>query len=417
MVAADQRLVVVGASLAGLRAVEAARRGGYDGTITLIGEELDEPYDRPPLSKEYLTAEETPTATVLREETMLRDELGVELRLGSTATSLDVEGKAVITDRGPVPYDTAVLATGASPRTIPGTEGMAGVHVLRTIGDAQAIRAALDAGARTVVVGAGFIGSEIASSAKKRGSEVTVIEALPTPLARAVGEEMGLSLAALHERNGTSLRLGVGVDSLIGEGKVEAVQLADGSRIDADLVVVGIGVTPNVGWLEGSGITLGNGVECDEFLATSAPGVYAAGDIVSWPNPLFGTRMRLEHWTIAAEQGGQAGRNAADPANAEPFATVPYFWSDWYGKRIQFVGVAADHEETATVIGAPDSDSFLVLYRRGDRLAAALGLEQRANMMKFRNLLAHSASWDEALAFGAERAAVAAKKAAEHAAG
>jgi NADPH-dependent 2,4-dienoyl-CoA reductase/sulfur reductase-like enzyme len=411
-VGSEQRLVVVGASLAGLRAVEAARRSGYDGTITLIGDEVHEPYDRPPLSKDYLTSEQPPSATVLREEAMLRNDLGVDLRLGTTATGLDPTAKIVHTDQGEVGYDTAVLATGASPRTIPGAEGLTGVHTLRTIGDAEAIRAAIDRGARTVVVGAGFIGSEIAASARKRGREVTVVEALPTPLARAVGEQLGLALAGLHERNGSHLRLGVGVDGLEGDQAVQAVRLADGTRIEADLVVVGIGVTPNVGWLSESGLALGNGVECDEYLATSASGVYAAGDIANWVNPLFGTRMRLEHWTIAAEQGGHAGRNAADPATAEPFSTVPYFWSDWYDKRIQFVGVAADAEQTETVIGALDGDAFLTLYRRGDRLVAALGLEQRSNMMKFRNLLAKQASWDDALAFAAERAAVAAKKAA-----
>jgi NADPH-dependent 2,4-dienoyl-CoA reductase/sulfur reductase-like enzyme len=323
----------------------------------------------------------------------------------------------VLTDQGQVGYDAAVLATGASPRSLPGADGLAGVHVLRTVDDARAIREALDAGARTVVVGAGFIGSEIAASARKRGSDVTVVEALPTPLAKAVGEEMGRTLAALHERNGTDLRLGVGVDGFDGDGRVEAVRLADGSHIDADLVVVGIGVSPNIGWLTGSGIALGDGVECDATLATSAPGVYAAGDIASWPNPLFGTRMRLEHWTIAAEQGGHAGRNAANPDAAEPFSTVPYFWSDWYDKRIQFVGIAADVEETRVVAGDPASDAFLVLYRRGDRLVAALGLEQRAAMMKYRMLLAKSATWDEALEFAAERAAAAARKAAAAASG
>jgi NADPH-dependent 2,4-dienoyl-CoA reductase/sulfur reductase-like enzyme len=349
---------------------------------------------------------------VLREEAMLRNDLSVDLRLGTTATGLDPTAKIVHTDQGEFGYDTAVLATGASPRTIPGAKGLTGVHTLRTIDDAEAIRAAIDRGARTVVVGAGFIGSEIAASARKRGREVTVVEALPTPLARAVGEQLGLALAGLHERNGSHLRLGVGVDELEGDQAVQAVRLADGTRIEADLVVVGIGVTPNVGWLSESGLALGNGVECDEYLATSASGVYAAGDIANWVNPLFGTRMRLEHWTIAAEQGGHAGRNAADPATAEPFSTVPYFWSDWYDKRIQFVGVAADAEQTETVIGALDGDTFLTLYRRGDRLVAALGLEQRSNMMKFRNLLAKQASWNDALAFAAERAAVAAKKAA-----
>jgi NADPH-dependent 2,4-dienoyl-CoA reductase/sulfur reductase-like enzyme len=407
-------LVIVGASLAGLRAVEGARRAGYDGTITLIGAEPHLPYDRPPLSKEFLTSEEPPGPTLLREESVLRDDLGVTLRLGTRATALDLASKAVVTDDREVRYDRLVIATGAAPRLLPGTESLTGVHALRTLDDAHAIRAAIDSGARTVVVGAGFIGSEIAASANKRGSEVTVVEALPTPLARAVGEQLGLALAALHERHGTRLRVGVGVDALEhdGAGAVTGVRLADGSRIDAELVVVGIGVAPSTDWLADSGLELGNGVECDETLATSSPDVYAAGDLVSWPNPTTGSRMRLEHWTIAAEQGGAAGRNAADPAGATAFATVPYFWSDQYDKRIQFVGIAADADETRTVMGDLDSDSFLVLYRRGDRLLGVLGLEQRGNVMKFRNLLANQASWDEAVAFAAERAAAAAAKAA-----
>jgi NADPH-dependent 2,4-dienoyl-CoA reductase/sulfur reductase-like enzyme len=345
---------------------------------------------------------------------MLRDDLAVTLRLGTTATGLDTVAKVVATDAGEVPYRSLVIATGAAPRTLPGTGSLTGVHVLRTIDDARAIRAAVDAGARTVVVGAGFIGSEIAASANQRGSKVTVVEALPTPLARAVGEQMGLALAALHERHGTDLRVGVGVDGLEGNdaAAVTAVRLADGSRIEADLVVVGIGVTPTTAWLADSGLELGNGIECDETLATSAPGVYAAGDLVSWPNAATGTRMRLEHWTIAAEQGGTAGRNAADPDTALPFATVPYFWSDWYGKRIQFVGVATDADETRTVIGDLAGDSFLVLYRRGDALIGVLGLEQRGNVMKFRSLLGAAAGWDDAVAFGEERAKAAAAKAA-----
>ncbi|HVY08967.1 MAG TPA: FAD/NAD(P)-binding oxidoreductase [Mycobacteriales bacterium] len=404
----SEHLVVVGASLAGLRAVESARRGGFAGTITLIGAEEHVPYDRPPLSKDFLTAEDAPSATILREEAMLRDELGINLRLGTRATGLDTGGRTVLTEDGPVGYTSLVIATGASPRTLPGTEHLAGVHVLRTIDDARSIRAALDAGARTVVVGAGFIGSEIAASARARGLDVTVVEALPTPLARPVGEEMGRALAALHERHGTTLRVGVGVESLEGEDRVRGVRLADGTTLDADLVVVGIGVTPNVGWLADSGLTLADGVECDETLGTGVDGVYAAGDLANWINPTFGTRMRLEHWTIAAEQGGIAGRHAADPAAVTPYETVPYFWSDWYGKRIQFVGIAADADEIVTVAGDVDGDTFITLYRRGDRFMGALALEARSQIMKYRALLARRASWDEAMAFAKERAAKAA---------
>jgi NADPH-dependent 2,4-dienoyl-CoA reductase/sulfur reductase-like enzyme len=404
----SEHLVVVGASLAGLRAVESARRGGFAGTITLIGAEEHVPYDRPPLSKDFLTAEDAPSATILREEAMLRDELGINLRLGTRATGLDTGGRTVLTEDGPVGYTSLVIATGASPRTLPGTEHLAGVHVLRTIDDARSIRAALDAGARTVVVGAGFIGSEIAASARARGLDVTVVEALPTPLARPVGEEMGRALAALHERHGTTLRVGVGVESLDGEDRVRGVRLADGTTLDADLVVVGIGVTPNVGWLADSGLTLADGVECDETLGTGVDGVYAAGDLANWINPTFRTRMRLEHWTIAAEQGGIAGRHAADPAAVTPYETVPYFWSDWYGKRIQFVGIAADADEIVTVAGDVDGDTFITLYRRGDRFMGALALEARSQIMKYRALLARRASWDEAMAFAKERAAKAA---------
>jgi len=408
----EAHLVVVGASLAGLRAVEAARRAGFAGIITLVGSEEHLPYDRPPLSKDFLTDVESPPIPTLREEALLRDELGVHLRLGAPATGLNTTDRTLFVDNEPLHYTSLVIATGASPRTIPGTEGLAGVHVLRTIDDARAIRSALDAGARTVVVGAGFIGSEIASSARQRGSVVTVVEAMPTPLARPVGEQMGAVLGSLHERNGTTLRCGVGVDAIEGQDRVEAVRLADGSRIEADLVVVGVGVAPNIEWLTDSGIELGNGIECDKTLQTSAPGVYAAGDIASWPNPLFDTRMRLEHWTIAAEQGGAAGRNAIDPENAVAFETVPYFWSDWYGKRIQFVGVAAGFEEIDLVAGDLEGDTFVVLYRRGDRLAGALALEQRSQVMKYRMMIAKGASWDEAKEFATARAAAAAAKAA-----
>ncbi|HEX3825276.1 MAG TPA: FAD-dependent oxidoreductase [Mycobacteriales bacterium] len=408
MSAPQPHLVVVGASLAGLRAVEAARRAGFDGTITLVGAEEHLPYDRPPLSKDFLTAVETPAAPTLRDEATLRDELGVSLRLGTPATALDTDERTVWLGHDPLRYTALVIATGATPRTMPGAAKLTGVHTLRRLDDARQIRAALDTGARTVVVGAGFIGSEVASSARQRGSAVTVVEAMPTPLARPVGEEMGIVLANMHERHGTTLRCGVGVESLEGTDRVEAVRLADGTRIEADLVVVGIGVAPTIEWLADSGLELGNGIECDKTLQTSAPGVYAAGDLASWPNPLFDTRMRLEHWTIAAEQGGVAARHAIDPANATGYATVPYFWSDWYGRRIQFVGVAAGTDEVRVVSGDIDSGSFLALYRHGDRLIGALGLEQRSQIMKYRLMIARGGSWSEALEFAAARNAASA---------
>ncbi|MCE5287936.1 MAG: FAD-dependent oxidoreductase [Nocardiaceae bacterium] len=395
-----RRLVVVGASLAGLRAVEAARKSGFDGQITLIGSEPYLPYDRPPLSKAYLDDVELPPIE-FREEVTLRGDLAVDLELGVAATTLDTESRRIaLADGRELMYDALVIATGATARRLPGTDGLAGVHALRTVDDAAGIRAALDAGARTVVIGAGFIGSEIASAARKRGLPVTVIEALPTPLIRAVGAGMGSRLARLHLENGTELRCGVGVDRIEGIGRVEQVVLTDGSSMPADLVVVGIGASPATDWLHDSDLTLDNGIVCDETLWTGIPGVYAAGDVANWHNPLFGRHMRLEHWTSAAQQGASAARNALNPDAAKPYSTVPYFWSDWYGSRIQFVGSPAADE----IVTIEDSANRLTaLYRAGDRLSGALTLNGQADIMKFSGLITKSTEWGDAVRFAESR--------------
>ncbi|GAB3075090.1 NAD(P)/FAD-dependent oxidoreductase [Nocardioides zeae] len=397
------RLVVVGASLAGLRAVEAARKAGFDGSVTLIGAEPHLPYDRPPLSKAFLDAEGDGTAPTFRERAQL-EELGVELRLGAPATGLDTDGCVVTVDgTDEVPYDAVVIATGAHARTLPGAAALDGVHALRTVDDAREVRSALDAGARTVVIGAGFIGSEVASSAQKRGVDVTVLEALPTPLVRAAGPAMGAAIAALHERNGTTLRCGTGVRSLEGSGSVERVVLEDGSSIPADLVVVGIGVVPTVDWLQGSGLRLEDGIVCDERLWTGVPGVYAAGDVARWHNPTLQEVQRMENWTAAAEQGAAAARNAIAPAEARPYGTVPYFWSDWYDVRIQFVG-SPNADEVVVVDGDPGtSGRWIALYRRGDRLVGALTVNGQSDVMKYRVQIMRGGSWDEALDFAARR--------------
>jgi NADPH-dependent 2,4-dienoyl-CoA reductase/sulfur reductase-like enzyme len=403
-------LVVVGASLAGLRAAEAARKSGYTGAITLIGDETHLPYDRPPLSKAYLDAAEQPDV-VFREECYLRDELGVDLRLGAPAHALDPARRTVHVTGQEIPYDGLVIATGATARTLPGADGIAGVHTLRTLDDAIAVRAALEAGARTVVVGSGFIGSEVASGARKRGLPVTIVEAALAPLARAIGAEMGEAVAGLHRRAGTDLRCGVAVERLEAErGRIRRVHLSDGSTLDADLVVAGIGADPATGWLRGSGLECDNGIRCDATLAAAgATGVYAAGDVARWYNPLFEQLMRIEHWTSAAEQGAVAARNAVDPAAAKPYSTVPYFWSDWYTHRIQFVGVPGA-DEVRIVSGRADEDRFVALYRRGDRLTGVLTLNGQAVVMKYRGLLARRASWTDALEFAERRALLAAAR-------
>lgn len=403
------RLVVVGASLAGLRAVEAARKAGFAGEIVLIGAEPHVPYDRPPLSKAFLNAPgeggHMPTP-YFRNEATLREDLGVDLRLGVAATALDTERRIVVVGDDEISYDALVIATGAYPRTLPGTEGLSGVYPLRSLDDALAVRKALDAGARTVVIGAGFIGSEVAATARKRGLSATIIEALPTPLVRATGHEMGAAIASLHERNGTELRCGVGVKAIEGQGSVERVVLADGTSVPADLVVVGIGVVPNVAWLEGSGVVLDNGIVCDETLWTGVPGVYAAGDVVSWMNPALAERQRMENWTAAAEQGAVAARNALDPGNAKAYSTVPYFWSDWYDVRIQFVGSPVA-DEVLLVEGDPaDGKRWIALYRRGERLIGALTVNGQTEIMKYRVQIMKGGTWDAACEFAAERRAL-----------
>ncbi|MGW2291629.1 NAD(P)/FAD-dependent oxidoreductase [Streptomyces phaeochromogenes] len=395
-----ERLVVVGASLAGLRAVEGARRSGFTGSITLIGAEEHLPYNRPPLSKGYLAATPSaPASTTFRAEAALRDELGVDLRLGAPATALDTDDRAVLVDDGVlIPYDALVIATGAVARVLPGTEQLAGVHTLRTVDDAVTVRRALDGGARLVVIGAGFIGSEVASSARERGLSVTLLEAAEVPLRRALGDEMGVACAALHDRAGTDLRRGVGVREIRRDDDGLAVELADGSTVRGDLVISGVGADPATSWLEGSGLELGNGVLCDQTLATSVPGVYAAGDVAHWHNPLFEQSMRLENWTSAAEQGAAAAFNALHPQEAKPYSTVPYFWSDWYKTRIQFVGLSwAD--EVRVVTGDPEDGRWVALYRTGERLTGALAIDHPTHTMKYRMMISRGCSWTEALDF------------------
>jgi NADPH-dependent 2,4-dienoyl-CoA reductase/sulfur reductase-like enzyme len=396
-------LVVVGASLAGLRAVESARRVGYRDRIVLIGAEEHLPYDRPPLSKAFLDPEGPSRVEPFRTEAGLRDELGVELVLGTPADGLDTAAREVTMAGATVRYDALVIATGATARRFPGADGIAGVHTLRTAEDAAAIRAALDRGARTVVIGAGFIGSEVASAARKRGLPVTIVEALDVPLVRSVGAQVGTVCTGLHRAAGTDLRLSTEVTGLetVG-GAVRGVRLSTGEVLPADLVVVGIGVVPATGWLQGSGLPLherDGGVVCDATLAAGPPGVYAAGDVAHVANPLFDDElMRLEHWTNAAEQGAAAARHALDPAGASALSAVPYFWSDWYSRRIQFVGTSRADE---VVVAVPADAGFTALYRRGDRLVGALTIDRPREIMKYRRRIATRAPWSEALAFAA----------------
>lgn len=388
------RLVVVGGSLAGFRAVEAARRAGFDGHVVLVGEEAHAPYDRPPLSKAFLDDGPEPDVPSYVDPVSSYRDLGVELMLGSPATGLDTASRTVHMGGRSITYDRLVIATGARPRWPAELRGLLGVHTLRTVDDARAVRAALDSGARTVVIGGGFIGAEVATAARKRGLEVTVLEALPTPLVRAVGARMGAVCSALHARNGTTLRCGVTVTGVEGGDRVERVRLSDGSAVDADLVVVGIGAVPATQWLSTSGLALDDGVLCDENLSCGVPGVYAAGDVARWRHPVLGHTLRMENWTGAAEQGAVAGRNAVAAGPPEPCGTVPYFWSDWYGTRIQFVGVP-DGARIET-FGNAEEGNVTALYHDDDRLTGVLTVGRQPSAVKFRALIRRRASPDEA---------------------
>jgi NADPH-dependent 2,4-dienoyl-CoA reductase/sulfur reductase-like enzyme len=329
-----ETIVVVGASLAGLRCAEALRRLGHSGRLVLIGAEARTPYDRPPLSKDVLRGARAPEAIALVKPDALAA-LALDLRLGRTAASLDLARRAVVLEGGEeVRFDGLVIATGATPRALPGTPPLAGIHVLRTLDDCLRLRGELERHPRVAVVGAGFIGAEVAATCRQRGLEVTLLETLPVPLGMALPPAIGETLAAVHRDQGVTLRCGVRVTGFEGSDRVGGVRLDDGTQVPADVVVVGIGVTPQTGWLAGSGLAVGDGVLCDETLAAGAPDVVAAGDVARWTNPLFGESMRIEHWTNAVEQGTAAAeRLLAGPAAAKPFAPVPFVWSDHIAGR------------------------------------------------------------------------------------
>ncbi len=393
-------VAVVGASLAGLRAVETLRREGFAGRLVFIGAEPHLPYDRPPLSKEVLSGEWGRDATVLRKQPY--DELELEIRLGTAATGLDLDAREIELAGGTkVGFDGLVIATGSTPRTIPSIPAIDGVFTLRTLDDCLAIRARLDAGARIVVIGAGFIGSEVAATCRARGLDVTVLEALPQPMVRGVGTRIGARLAALHREEGVDLRLGVTFEAVEGEARVEGVRLADGSTIVCDLLLVAVGVVPETRWLETSGLVLDNGVVCDDTLH-AAPGVVAAGDLCRWPNALFdGEVMRLEHWTNAAEQGAFAARSLlrrAAGSDVEPFAPVPFVWSDQYGVKIQCVGRFGPSDDLEIAHGDIDERQFVALFGRDDHLVGALAFSRPRHLMQYRRMIAERASFTDALA-------------------
>ena len=389
-------VAVVGASLAGLRAVEALRARGFDGRIDWIGAESHEPYDRPPLSKQVLRGEWGPERIILARNGLAG--CAAQQHFGRRALRLDVAARRIELDVGdPVAFDGLVIATGASPRKLPGQPELAGVFVLRTLDDALAIRRALDAQPRVVVVGGGFIGAEVAASCRQRGAAVTMVEALGNPLEQALGPELGALYAAIHRDHGVDVRTGVAVAAIEGERRVERVRLADGSVLPADLVVVGIGVRPETAWLEGSGIEVQDGVVCDASCATKVPGIVAAGDVARWTNPRYGESMRVEHWTNAALQAQAAVARLLDgPKAAKPFTPVPYVWSDQYDTKLAVAGRPRAGDEVRVVNGSFAERKFVALYGRAGRLVGAVAMNRMRKHLEWRTALDEGLSFEEA---------------------
>ena len=322
---------------------------------------------------------------------------------GQVYRGLDLEAHTVEVDGVTEKFDGLLIATGAQCRTLPGTGHLAGVHTLRTLDDCLAIRAALEGvPRRLLVVGAGFIGSEVASVAVDRGVEVTMVEALPVPLVRVLGAEIGTIMADLHRSHGVDLRCGVGVVELVGEDRVRAAMLDDGSVVEADMVVVGIGVVPNTDWLESSGLELDYGVCCDAT-CLAAPDVTAAGDVARWTHPRYGRSVRVEHWDNAVEQGIHAARRLLQTDEEAPaYAPVPWFWSDQYDRKIQVAGLTHPDDEVRMVTGSPEEGRFTALYGSGGRFNAVFGMNRPRQVMQFKSLIDQEATWEEALAYARE---------------
>jgi 3-phenylpropionate/trans-cinnamate dioxygenase ferredoxin reductase component len=366
-----QTFVIVGAGLAGAKAAETLREEGYDGRLVLLGAEPERPYERPPLSKEYLRGE-TDREQAYVHEAAFYDEHGIELRSGEHVVRLD-PGRRELTLQSDeqLAYDRLLLTTGSAPRrlSVPGSE-LEGVHYLRTLGDSDALRARLDAGGRLVVVGAGWIGCEVAASARQRGIEVTVIAPHSVPFARVLGSEVGAIYRDIHVDHGVEMLLGTAIAAIEGADRVERIRLNDGRMIDCDAVVVGIGATPRAMLAAAAGLAVHNGILVDERLETSAPGIFAAGDVANQLHPSLG-RLRVEHWDNALQQGPAAARSML--GSTDGYARLPYFFSDQYDVGMEYSGHATDWDRIV-FRGDPATREFIAFWLRDGRVLAGMNV-------------------------------------------
>jgi 3-phenylpropionate/trans-cinnamate dioxygenase ferredoxin reductase subunit len=390
-----RKIVIVGASLAGLTAAEKLRELGYDDVLRLIGDEDLAPYDRPPLSKEILRGDWGIERTLLRTPDHYRD-LAIDLQLKAGASALDLDRRLVTLQSGEtVDYDALVIATGASPKRPAFLGGKKGIFYLRSAAESVALRQALSARPRIVVVGAGFIGMEVASAAREMGLDVTLVESQSYPLCRAIGPAFGSRFAEMLEAAGVKTRFGAGVERVQGRGSVEAVELSDGSRIDADLLLVSVGSAPNMEWLRSSGLQLNNGVICNEH-CQAAENVYAVGDVASPFDKRLRSHCRSEHWTNAIEQAKIAAANILDEQQQTSFAVLPYVWSDQFSNKLQIVG-SKKSDDAELIIHDKNPRRLAALYRSGNTISAVATLNWPAFLARGRAMLRENTVWHAAV--------------------
>lgn len=382
----NRTMVIVGASMAGSAAVRALRQQeGFDGKIILIGAEKEPPYDRPPLSKEYLKGDQTRDKLYLLPPDFYKEN-DIELQLGVRATSLDPQGKKVQLDNGnSIDYDAILLATGGKVRKVnaPGAD-LEGIYYLRTLEDSDAIATEMKQGARCVVIGAGFIGAEVAATARSRGLDVSILEMAPVPMGRALSEDLGNIYADIHREHGVDLRLNEAIDRFEGDTRVRRVIGTNGSVLECDFVVVGVGIEPDVSIVEGTGIETGNGIMCDEYCQTNAPGVFAAGDVANFFNAFLGERTRLEHWNNALYQGPAAAKNML--GGHEVYIDIPWFWSDQYDINMQLIGHPKGWDKVV-FRGSVDERKFTVFYLQGNNLQAALAVNRGGDIRPCKEII------------------------------
>jgi NADPH-dependent 2,4-dienoyl-CoA reductase/sulfur reductase-like enzyme len=389
-------IVIVGASVAGVRSAESLRQLGFEGRITMVGDEERDPYDRPPLSKEVLRGDIDFGELVLRDAAGMA-ELDVELRVGTAATGLDLaDHRVIVGDADAITFDHVIVATGAHARRLRSFDGVGNAFVLRTFEDAIAIRDAMDQAKAVAVVGAGFIGSEVASAACSRGLPTTVLEMAGAPLSRSLGGLIGARLSQIHADHGSTLRCGVRVVGSTDLNRPNGVLLSDGSSIDSDLVIIGVGSVPNTAWLAGSGLSVNDGVMCNAIgRAVGTLHVHAVGDVARWASERFGDNVRTEHWTAAGDQAHVVASDILGrPRSPEP---VPYVWSDQFGHRIQIVGRCNPSVDEVIVV-RDDPEGFVAITGRMGQLASAVTIDDSKRLALLRRLIARDASWEVALA-------------------